>query len=156
MSHSHAHGHAHHHGASGRLGAAFALNVAFTVIELVGAWLTNSTAIAADALHDLGDSLSLGFAWFLERRAGSAPAHPYTYGLRRLSLVGALINALVLLIGGAVILTETLPRLLDPPDPHAPGMLGLAVLGVAINGAAALRVRGGDTLNERGIYNLNP
>jgi cobalt-zinc-cadmium efflux system protein len=147
---SHDHGHTHAHGsASGRLGLAFGLNVAFTLIELVGAWTTNSTAIAADALHDLGDSLSLGFAWGMERLAGRGPSEEFTYGLRRLSLLGALVNAAVLLVGGAVVLSEAIPRVLDPGQPDAKGMLGLAVLGVLANGAAVWRVRNGKSLNER-------
>lgn len=148
MSHDHSHGH-DHAAAGGRLGLAFGLNVAFTLVELVGAWATNSTAIAADALHDLGDSLSLGFAWGMERLAGRGPTPNYSYGLKRLSLLGALVNAAVLLGGGLVVLTESVPRLLDPGQPDAQGMLGLAVLGVLVNGAAVWRVRGGKSLNER-------
>lgn len=148
MSHDHHHG--HDHGTAGkRLGLAFGLNVAFTIIELVGAWFTNSTAIAADALHDLGDSLSLAFAWGMQGLSDSKPTPTYSYGFRRLSLVGALVNAIVLLVGGLVVLTEAVPRLWDPGHPDAKGMLALAVLGVVVNGAAVLRVRHGSSLNER-------
>ncbi len=146
MSHDHQKDHS---SAGGRLSLAFTLNVTFTLIELVGAWATNSTAIAADALHDLGDSLSLGFAWGMERLAGRGPTSTYSYGLKRLSLLGALANAAMLLGGGMVVLTESVPRLLDPGQPDAKGMLGLAVLGVVVNGAAVLRVRHGKSLNER-------
>lgn len=145
MSHDH-HSHA---GAGGRLGLAFGLNVSFTIIELIGAWYTSSTAIAADALHDLGDSLSLAFAWGMQGVSGKAPTQTYTYGFKRLSLVGALVNAIVLLVGGAIVLREAVPRLWDPGQPDAAGMLGLAVLGVLVNGAAVLRVRSGQSLNER-------
>ncbi len=151
MSGGHGHGHGHGHGdtARGRLALAFALNLAFTVIELVGAWFTNSAAIAADAVHDLGDSLALGFAWGMQGVAGRSRDETYSYGYRRLSLVGALVNGIVLLVGSAVVLYESVPRLWDPPTPDARGMLLLAVLGVVVNGAAALRVRAGATLNER-------
>ncbi|MCB9746748.1 MAG: cation transporter [Alphaproteobacteria bacterium] len=149
MSHAHTHGH-HEHGDAGRnLGLAFALNVSFTLIELVGAWYTSSTAIAADALHDLGDSLSLAFAWGMQGLSKSRPTQTYSYGFKRLSLVGALVNAVVLLAGGLVVLTESIPRLQDPGQPDAKGMLALAVLGVLVNGAAVLRVRHGSSLNER-------
>lgn len=148
-----AHGHHGHHGHShapgGRIGMAFALNLAFTVIELVGAWFTNSTAIAADALHDLGDSLALAFAWGMEGASTRGADRSFTYGYRRLSLVGAVVNAVVLLVGGIVVLLETVPRLFDPPEPSAAGMLGLAVLGVLVNGAAVLRLGKDGTLNER-------
>lgn len=154
--HGSAHGHEHHHGglghvhaAPGRLGTALALNATFTVIELIGAWLTNSTAIAADAIHDLGDTLSLGLAWILEGTAGRGASDRFTFGLRRLSVVAALVNAVVLLAGGVVVLTEALPRLVDPPEADPVGMALLAVLGVAVNGVAAWRTHEGGTLNEQ-------
>lgn len=144
------HGHHHHHDeASSRLGLAFGLNVAFTLIEFVGAWATNSTAIAADAVHDLGDSLSLAFAWGMQGVSNSGPTPTYSYGLQRLSLLGALLNVLVLLGGSVFVLIQSVPRLWDPPAANAGGMLALAVLGVAVNGAAVWRVRSGTTLNER-------
>ena len=149
MSHDHDHHHHHHHGAGSRLGLAFALNVSFTLVELVGAYLTNSTAIAADAVHDLGDSLALAFAWGMQGLSGRQATETFSYGFRRLSLVGALVNALVLVFGSILVLTESVPRLWDPPEAHAGGMLGLAVLGVLVNGAAVLRVRHGTTLNEQ-------
>jgi len=148
MSQGHHHPH-HHEDSSGRLGLVFALNLAFALIELVGAWLTNSTAIAADALHDLGDSLALAFAWAMEGASKRSVNGTFTYGYRRLSLVAAAVNAIVLLAGGLVVLAESVPRLLDPPTPNASGMLALAVLGVAVNGVAALRVGHGSSLNER-------
>jgi cobalt-zinc-cadmium efflux system protein len=143
------HDHHHHDHAGGRLGLAFALNVAFTLIELVGAWFTNSTAIAADAVHDLGDSLALAFAWGMQGASKRRADTSFTYGYRRLSLVGAVVNAVVLLVGGAIVLMESVPRLWDPPSPHVEGMLGLAVLGVAVNGFAALRLGKAGSLNER-------
>ena len=62
----HNHSHSHHHEKNDRIGWAFFLNVIFTIIEFIGGWLTNSTAIMADAVHDLGDSLSIGFAWIFK------------------------------------------------------------------------------------------
>ncbi len=60
--------HNHDHSSSSkRIGWAFFLNLIFTIIEFIGGWLTNSTAIMADAVHDLGDSLSIGSAWLLNR-----------------------------------------------------------------------------------------
>lgn len=145
-------GHHHEHSdssSSQRMGLAFFLNAVFTVIEFVGGWLTNSTAIMADAVHDLGDSLAIGFAWLLDRWGNKAPDYDFTYGYRRLSLFGALFNSLILLVGSLWILNEALPRLANPPMPHAQGMLGLAVLGVFVNGFAAYRLGQGKTLNER-------
>ncbi|MGM0633372.1 MAG: cation diffusion facilitator family transporter [Pseudomonadota bacterium] len=138
-----------HHNPSGRIGLVFFLNAGFTVIEFVGGWLTNSTAIMADAVHDLGDTLSIGSAWLLARLGERSPDDSFTYGYRRLSLFGALLNSLVLVGASVWVLGEAVPRLFDPVMPHAQGMLGLAVLGVIVNGVAAWRLSEGRTLNER-------
>ncbi|NQD36463.1 cation transporter [Permianibacter sp. IMCC34836] len=147
--HSHAPGHHHHHHAGSNIALAFWLNLSFTIIEFIGGWLTNSLAITSDALHDLGDSVALGMAWKLEHYAGKAANERYSYGHRRFSLLGALINTVVLIAGGLFILSEAIPRLLHPETVHAPGMLALAVLGVAVNGFAAFRMRHEQTLNAK-------
>lgn len=141
--------HSHHTQSSTRIGWAFCLNVTFTVFEFIGGWLTNSTAIMADAVHDLGDSLSIGSAWLLERWGNKEADRQFTYGYRRLSLLGALINGLVLVAGSIWVLTVAFPRLFDPVMPHTEGMLALAVFGVAVNGFAAHRLSHGKSLNER-------
>ena len=137
------------HDSSNRMGWAFFLNLSFTIIEFIGGWLTNSTAIMADAVHDLGDSLSIGSAWVLNKLGQKKANQKFTYGYRRLSLLGALINGLVLTAGSIWILTEAIPRLFDPVMPHTQGMLALAVLGMAVNGYAAYKLSMGKTLNER-------
>ena len=150
MGHHHHHHH-HHHGdmSSQRIGWAFFLNLCFTIIEFIGGILTNSTAIIADAVHDLGDSMSIGMAWVLHKLGQKHPNATFTYGYQRLSLVGALINAVILLGGSIWVLTTAIPRLWDPVMPHAEGMFGLAILGVAVNGFAAYKLSAGKTLNER-------
>ncbi len=149
MSPHHHHHHHDHHAVDRRIGLAFTLNLTFTVIEVVGGLLTNSTAILADAVHDLGDSLAIGLGWLLARLGRRPASGRYTYGYQRLSLLGALINALVLIAGSLWVLTEAIPRLADPPMPHAVGMTWLAVLGIVVNGAAAWSLHGGRSLNER-------
>ena len=144
--------HTHDHGkddSSRRIGLVFFLNLGFTIIEFIGGWLTNSTAIMADAVHDLGDSLSIGSAWLLNRLGRKDPSDDFTYGYRRFSLFGALINGLVLLAGSAWVLKEAVPRLFNPVMPMTEGMLILAVFGVIVNGFAAWRLMGGKSLNEK-------
>lgn len=153
MGHHHHH-HTHHsHASDGErgLGAAFVLNLGFTVIELIGGLLTNSIAILSDAVHDLGDSLSLGFAWWMSRKAKQQRDWRYSYGYQRFSLLGALLTSVVLLVGSTLVLAAAIPRLIDPVLPYAPGMLALALLGVAVNGAAVLRLRGNSSLNARTV-----
>ncbi len=141
--------HNHHHGISTRIGWAFALNFFFTIIEFIGGWLTNSTAIMADAVHDLGDTLSIGMGWILSRLSITKSSPEFTYGYYRLSLLSALINALVLVAGSIWVLSAAIPRLASPVMPHSQGMFGLAVLGVLVNGFAAYKLSHGKTLNEQ-------
>ncbi|MDZ7847967.1 MAG: cation diffusion facilitator family transporter [Owenweeksia sp.] len=128
---------------------AFFLNLAFTLFEIIGGLWTNSIAILSDALHDLGDSLSLGLSWYLQRKSRQTANQHYTYGYRRFSLLGALINSVVLVVGSVVIIVEAIERLQQPEAPDATGMLIFAIVGVGINGFAALRLRAGKSLNER-------
>jgi cobalt-zinc-cadmium efflux system protein len=149
MAHDHAHNHTHAHGDTGTIRMAFFLNLGFTLLEFFGGLWTNSVAITADAVHDLGDTASLGLAWYLERFAQRGVSRTYSYGYRRFSLLGALINAGVLVGGSLFVLSEALPRLLDPQPTHAPGMIGFALLGILVNGAAILRLRRSQGLNAR-------
>lgn len=148
----HSHDHNHYVGAdnaSKRIGWAFFLNVVFTIIEFIGGWLTNSTAIMADAVHDLGDSLSIGTAWGLNKLSNKDANNTFSYGYKRFSLLGALINGLVLTVGSVWILFEAIPRLATPEMPQAEGMLLLSIFGIAVNGFAAYKLSDGNTLNER-------
>jgi cobalt-zinc-cadmium efflux system protein len=142
-------GHHHDHPGSKSLGVAFALNLAFTIIEIVGGLLTNSVAILSDAVHDAGDSLSLGLAWYLQRIANRESDTNFTYGYRRFSALGALITGVLLVVGLGFVLVNAIPRLANPEPVHGAGMMGIAVVGIIFNGAAALRLRGGSSLNER-------
>jgi cobalt-zinc-cadmium efflux system protein len=147
MGHSHTHEHSHASGKNIRF--AFFLNLGFTILEIVGGYLTNSLAILSDAVHDLGDSLSLGLAWYLDRYSHRGRDERYSYGYRRFSLLGAFINTVILLAGSIAILSQAIPRLLDPQKTNAPGMMLIAVVGVVINGLAVLRLRGESNLNAR-------
>jgi cobalt-zinc-cadmium efflux system protein len=139
----------HNHNAVENIRTAFFLNLSFTLVEIVGGILTNSIAIMSDALHDLGDSLSLGLAWALEQFSEQKSDHKFSYGYRRFSLLGSLINGLVLIVGSVLIIAEAIPRLLNPQQPHAKGMLVLALAGIVVNGLAVVKLQKGKTLNER-------
>lgn len=143
-----AHNHTHHPQAR-NLKIAFFLNLAFTVIEIAGGFFVNSVAILSDALHDLGDSFSLGLSWFLQNRSVKAATSRFTFGFRRLSLLGAFINSLVLIVGSIFVIVEAVPRFFEPEHSNAPGMVVFALLGIAVNGYAAWKLSGGKSLNER-------
>lgn len=145
-------GHDHHHAHdadTGNIKVAFLLNVSFTVLEIIGGVAINSVAILSDALHDLGDSISLGLAWFLAHYAEKGRDERYSYGYRRFSLLGAFINAVILIGGSLFVLSEAIPRLMQPEPFHAGGMVLFALLGIAMNGLAAWRLRGSASANAQ-------
>jgi len=106
-------------------------------------------AVLADALHDLGDSLALALTWRFTKIADKKGDSSYTFGYRRFSLIGALVMAMTLIAGGLFVLVRAIPRIIHPEPSDARGMILLAILGVLVNGFAALRMRGGSSLSER-------
>ena len=147
VGHDHSHGSTEHTQADQGLGAAFLLNSAFVLIEIVGGFYTNSVSILSDALHDFGDSLALGVAWYFERISNKRRSESYTYGYRRYSVLGAVVNALVLMGGSVLVIREAISRLSSPEPVNSLGMLGLAILGVIVNGIAFSRLHRGHSHN---------
>ncbi len=119
------------------------------IVELIGGIMTNSTAILSDALHDFGDSLSLALSWYLEKVSNKKSDKQFSFGYRRFSLLAAVINSVILLGGSIWILTEVIPRLMNPESVHAKGMMYFAIAGLVVNGASVLLIRTGTSLNER-------
>ncbi|HLP04080.1 MAG TPA: cation diffusion facilitator family transporter [Paludibacter sp.] len=152
MAHKHGHTHGHHENNSDvrNLRMAFFLNLVFTVVEIAGGFFTNSVAILSDAVHDLGDSLSLALAWYFQRMAKKGSSSFYSYGYKRFSLLGALINSIVLVVGSIFIISKAIPRIFEPEhSTNAGGMVLLAVFGVIVNGAAVFRLNKGSSVNEK-------
>lgn len=141
--------HHHHHNSSGNLKVAFFLNLTFTIFELIGGVFVNSVSIISDAIHDLGDTLSLGTAWYLDNKSKKKSSNEYTYGYARFSLLAALINSVVLIGGSVYIIYEAVQRFIHPEMSDAKGMFLFAVIGIAVNGYAAWKVSHGKSLNER-------
>lgn len=128
---------------------AFFLNAGFSVVEFVGAYLTNSMAIYSDALHDLGDSLALLFAYIAEKISLKAEDEKYTFGYRRFSVLSAAVNGLILLLGSLYVIYEAIGRILSPEPVQAEGMLALAILGIGVNSYAAYRMSKNEGLNPK-------
>lgn len=146
MSHSH-----RHKDSVQNILIAFLLNLGFTLFEIFGALWTNSLAIMSDAVHDLGDSLSLGLAWYLERYSNREQDVRFSYGYRRFSLLGAFVNTIILIGGSVLILVRAIPRLLDPEITNAQGMILFSIVGIIVNGVAVLRLKGDQSLNSRTV-----
>ncbi|HCT94029.1 MAG: cobalt transporter [Bacteroidetes bacterium GWE2_39_28] len=151
MSHDHSHSLSPINNSSKNIAYAFVLNISFALIELVGGLLTNSVAILSDAVHDFGDSLSLGVAWYLQKFSQKRGDRFYSYGYKRFSLLGSIFISLVLAIGSVFIIQESVKRIIEPQQAHAPGMIILAVIGIIVNGAAVLRLKHGTSHNEKAV-----
>lgn len=150
----HNHSHHHHHSVDENdsprnIVVAFWLNTFFAALEIAGGFYTNSMAILSDAVHDLGDSLSLGFAYYFQKKSKQRKDHQYTYGYQRFSLLGAFINSMILIVSSVFIIRESITRFFEPVQPDAQGMVILAIIGIAVNGYAMLRLRKGGSINER-------
>lgn len=130
------------------------LNIGFVAIEAVFGFLTNSLALLADAGHNLSDVLGLllafGASWLTRRR----PGQRYTYGLRRSSILAALLNASFLLIAIGAIALEAIQRFASPAPVNGTTVIGVALAGIVINGVTALLFMSGRErdLNIRGAF----
>lgn len=148
--HHHHHSHGQHNDSTKNIGWAFFLNLSFTIFEFIGGFYTNSVAILSDAVHDLGDTLAIGVGYFFEKYSNKKENKLYTYGYRRYSTLAAIINIIVLTSGSILIIINTIPRLIHPEKVNAEGMLFMAVIGVAVNGAAVFKLFGNkDSANQR-------
>lgn len=130
---------------------AFVLNLAFSVFEFVGSVFTGSVAIVSDAVHDLGDALSIGMSYFLEKKSKKQPDEKYTYGYARFSILGSIITTAILLFGSAVVIYNAVRRIFNPAEINYDGMIIFAVIGVCVNFIAAIITRKGDSLNQKAV-----
>ncbi len=141
--HHHHHHHDHsYHETEGSIKSAFFLNLTFTIIEIIGGIFTNSIAILSDAIHDLGDTIAIGSAWIFEKVSYKERDRKFSYGYRRFSPFAALINLIILLSGSLYIISQSIPRLLNPETVDSQGMIIFAILGVIFNGLAVLKLVG--------------
>ena len=127
---------------------AFVLNFSFAIIEFIFGGLFGSSAILADAVHDLGDALAIGISAFLESISNREEDIHYTLGYKRFSLLGAILTAVILITGSSLVILENISKLIEPQPVDHEGMLWLGVIAIAINLTASLIVRKGQTKNE--------
>ena len=130
---------------------AFILNLAFSIFEFIGGTFTNSVAIISDSVHDLGDSLSLGISYFLERKSKKGPNEKYTYGYIRYSVLGSIITTIILIVGSIFVIYNAYERIWNPTIINYNGMILFAIVGVIINICAVYFTRIGDSLNQKAV-----
>lgn len=130
---------------------AFVLNLAFSVFEFIGGTITGSVAIISDAVHDLGDALSIGISCVLESKSKKQPDGVYTYGYARYSVIGGFITTVVLAFGSALVMYNAIIRIFKPVEINYDAMIIFAIVGVIVNFVAAYFTKEGDSLNQRAV-----
>ncbi len=152
MAHEHEHGHGHGHGTGSVLAWALGANSVLLVVQVLGVLAFASLALAADAVHQGSDVLALTIAVVAIAVSRRAASGRYSYGLRRAEVMGALVNAVLLLAAAGWIVVEATRRIGDAPDVDGWGVAVVALAGLAVNGGSAwLLGRTGDrSLNVQG------
>ena len=136
---------------AGKILVAFILNLAFSVFEFVGGAITGSIAIISDAIHDMGDAFSIGVSFALEKLSHKKADKKYTYGYYRYSVLGGTLQSVILLCGSVFVAYSAVCRFLAPQPVDYSGMILVAVIGFAVNFAAAWFTSGDGSINQRAI-----
>ncbi len=156
--HTHNHSEKHLHASPHNQGRTFVLtiflNVIYVAVEFTYGFLVNSTALIADAGHNVSDVLGLLLAWGAVILGRKRPSKRYTYGLRSTSILAALANAMLLLVACGAIALEAIHRFSQPPAIAGLTVSIVAAIGIVINGLSALLLMKGSRgdLNIRGAY----
>jgi cobalt-zinc-cadmium efflux system protein len=160
-SHDHGHGHHHHHhqitaadAASTTFVIGILLNSAYVVAEVIAGLYANSMSLLSDAGHNLGDVAGLALSLIAFKLAKVRPNQEFTYGYKKSTIMAALANAVILLIGIGVLGYESIMRLGHPAPIEGGVVAWVAAIGIVINGASALlffRNKDHD-LNTKGAY----
>ena len=127
---------------------AFFLNLSYAIVEFIAGGIFGSSAVLADSVHDLGDAIAIGISALLETISNREEDRQYTLGYKRFSLLGAMLTAVILMIGSVLVILENVTKIAHPQPVNEEGILWLGIIAVAINVLASLVVRKGKTKNE--------
>ena len=152
--HNHDHNHSHDNVTYDRsFLIAIIANSLFVLLQITFAYRANSTSLLADAFHNLGDVLGLGLAWIATKLMMRKPTEKNTYGLKKTSILAALINGILLAFTCGIIATEAMYKLFAPTEVHALPVMIIAGIGIIVNSVTALLfLRGSADLNIRSAY----
>jgi cobalt-zinc-cadmium efflux system protein len=151
MAHSHDHTPANH-GKAFMIG--ILLNTAYVVMEIIYGLIAHSSALLADAGHNAGDVLSLGFSWGALAFALRKPSPNYTYGLKRMSILASILNALILLVTMGIIAGDAIHKFKHLENVDENIVMWVAAVGILINGFTAWLFMKGqkEDLNIKGAF----
>ena len=127
---------------------AFFLNLSYAIVEFIAGGIFGSSAVLADSVHDLGDAMAIGLSALLETISNREEDRQYTLGYKRFSLLGAMLTAVILMIGSVLVILDNVTKIVHPQPVNEEGVLWLGIIAVSINVLASLVVRKGKTKNE--------
>jgi cobalt-zinc-cadmium efflux system protein len=130
---------------------AFILNISFSIFEFFGGLFTNSVSILSDSIHDLGDAISIGISYFMERKSKKKADNKYTYGYIRYSVLGGVITTTILMVGSILVIIGAVKRIINPVEVNYSGMIIFGIIGVVLNFIAAYVTREGDSINQKSV-----
>jgi cobalt-zinc-cadmium efflux system protein len=135
----------HHHDNAARQGrtliVSIALNLGFAVAELVFGLIANSLTLVANAIHDASDAVTLGLSYFGLKLSERAPNRRRTFGYKKVRILTAFINSLVLVGLTVFVVRAAVLRILHPEPVESPILIVMAVVGLLVNGGAVLLMR---------------
>ena len=130
---------------------AFILNLGFSIFELFGGLYTNSISILSDSIHDLGDAISIGISYIMEKISKKKADNKYTYGYIRFSVLGGTITTIILFISSIIVIIGAIGRLIKPLDIDYSKMIVFAIIGVILNFIASTITKEGDSINQKAV-----
>lgn len=150
-------GHQHPPSSAAQFNTAFIVaiiaNGLFVVLQIIFAFLTNSTSLLADGIHNLGDVLSLILAWVAHLLLRRAPSDSSTYGMKKTSILASFANGVLLIFTCGIIVTEAMYKFFSPTDIEALSVIIVAGVGIVVNGLTALLfMHGKEDLNIRAAF----
>jgi len=119
------------------------VNLFFSIFEFIGGALSGSAAIMSDAIHDLGDAISLAFSIYFGRKAKHGPDKKYTYGYSRFSVLGVFVTTVILIVGAAFMIYISVLRIINPVKIDLTLMFVLSAIGLFLNTLATFRTENG-------------
>ena len=147
-------GHSHSHVHASDLPLAIGLNLGFSITEFFLGMFLGSAAISADAIHDLGDAILLTFTLVLSKFSNKKPTSIMSYGYKRLSVLGAVLNSFVMLSLSYMMARALYYEFINPHN-HAnmnvPGLMAVSVIGILVNLFAALRLHGSKNILDKTV-----
>lgn len=130
---------------------AFILNLFFSIFEFIGGLYTGSISIMSDSIHDLGDAMSIGFSYFMEKISDKKPDNKYTYGYTRYSILGGLVTTSILLVGSVLMIINAVHKIINAEEINSSGMIVIASIGCIINFVAMKMTHSHSSINQKAV-----